>query len=308
MYTQFSYNTLLLTKKENELTIKEYSDLSNSLEIQTHTTFSMMDALEYLMDYSVDIILVDVSIDKEEAVKFLEHLSDDYENKATPTILIADPQECQHLKEKFLHFNILSVAPQKDWPLYVQKLLSFLRVQKLQLHLVKNKLVISEDRGTIDQLTGAYNRYGCEDIFHKLTARVKAYSEPFCLIMTDIDHFKNVNDTYGHDVGDEVLIEFTKTIMESIRHNDALVRHGGEEFVVFLSDVNLSIANKIAENLRVKIQESTYSSQKLKITSSFGVVQYKENEEFDSLFKRVDELLYTAKKSGRNMVISEDSL
>ena len=307
MHTQFHYNTLLYTKEASKLIIKEYKELTHSLEIQSHMAFSMMDSLDYLMDHSVDIIIVDLSINKEDAVQFLEYLSDDYENKATPTMLIADPKECQKLKEKFLHFNILSVAPKEDWPLYVQKLLSFLRAQKLQLHLINNSLVASEDRGIVDQLTGAFNRYGCEDVFHKLTARFKAYAEPFCMIMSDIDHFKSVNDTYGHDVGDEVLIAFSKTIMSSIRESDSLIRQGGEEFVIFLSNVELPRAKIIAESLRNKIENNIYSSQNLKITSSFGVVEYRENEEFANLFKRVDELIYTAKSSGRNIVISEDS-
>jgi len=171
---------------------------------------------------------------------------------------------------------------------------------------MQDNLLESENRGSLDKLTGAYNRYGCENIFYKLTSRVEVYQESFCVIMIDIDYFKSVNDMHGHDVGDEVLINFARILMQSIRKDDSLIRLGGEEFIIFISNVNLDIAIRNAESMRIKIEETTHSKKKLKITASFGVVQHN-NEEMEEIFKRVDELLYIAKDSGRNIVISEST-
>lgn len=122
--------------------------------------------------------------------------------------------------------------------------------------------------------------------------------------MLDIDHFKRVNDTHGHDIGDEVLISISKLISNSLRSKDAFIRFGGEEFFIFTSDCNLKITINIAEKFRLKIQNTKHGSLNLNITSSFGVVEYIENETMESLIKRCDLLLYKAKANGRNIVIS----
>jgi len=301
--TNFTYTALILSQSQNVFDSCE--EISKSIDIKFSKASNMMDALEYLMDFKIDIILLDLSIGKEESIEFLQHISGDYENKATPIIALADLEKSQDMSNELSSFNIISFMCNTHWNIQASKLLNFLKITKLNLHVIQDSLVKSEDRGTMDQLTGAYNRYGCEDIFNTLTSRVKAYSEPFSIIMLDIDHFKSVNDTYGHDIGDEVLIGFSNIIMNLIRQNDSLVRLGGEEFIIFLSNANSNIAIKSAEKIRLKIEELMHSSQNLKITASFGVVEYRSNEDMDTLFKRADDLLYQAKDSGRNIVLSE---
>ena len=303
MPTNFTYTALILSQSQNVFDSCE--EISKSIDIKFSKASNMMDALEYLMDFKIDIILLDLSIGKEESIEFLQHISGDYENKATPIIALADLEKSQDMSNELSSFNIISFMCNTHWNIQASKLLNFLKITKLNLHVIQDSLVKSEDRGTMDQLTGAYNRYGCEDIFNTLTSRVKAYSEPFSIIMLDIDHFKSVNDTYGHDIGDEVLIGFSNIIMNLIRQNDSLVRLGGEEFIIFLSNANSNIAIKSAEKIRLKIEELMHSSQNLKITASFGVVEYRSNEDMDTLFKRADDLLYQAKDSGRNIVLSE---
>ena len=162
----------------------------------------------------------------------------------------------------------------------------------------------SENRNVIDALTGVQNRYGGEDTFSHLLARYEAYSEPFSIIMLDIDHFKNVNDTYGHDIGDEVLISFTHTIKSVSRHNDTLVRLGGEEFALFLANCDLIEADESAHRLQKQLKSRKHSTKSLYITASFGVVEYAQDETMEQTLKRADELLYIAKESGRDKVVS----
>jgi len=123
--------------------------------------------------------------------------------------------------------------------------------------------------------------------------------------MLDIDHFKKVNDTYGHNVGDDVLISISKIIQNSIRNNDAFVRFGGEEFFIFLANADLKIAEKIAEKFHALIRNTLHTELNLTITASFGVTEYIEDEDMNTIFKRVDTLLYKAKKTGRDKVISQ---
>ena len=300
---EFIYSTLLLTHSEDVM--EKYKKLSLSIDAKATVLNNSMEALEHLMDNKANAIIIDCCIGRDETIEFLQHLSNDYENMTTPIIIIHSSENLDEISQNLLEFNVLSVEPLSTWEIHTEKLLRYFRLLLANVFFIQNSLIESEDRGAIDQLTGAYNRYGCEDVFHTLTARVKAYNEPFCIVMADIDHFKKVNDIHGHDIGDEVLQCFSSTILNSIRRDDSLIRLGGEEFLIFLSNINISTANKIAENLRAKIESNPQSSKKLSITSSFGVVQYKQDEEYDSILKRVDKLLYQAKDSGRNKVISE---
>jgi diguanylate cyclase (GGDEF)-like protein len=111
--------------------------------------------------------------------------------------------------------------------------------------------------------------------------------------------FKAVNDKYGHDVGDNVLKEYTKIISSLLRSSDIFCRIGGEEFVIILPHTNIENAKSIAQKLRITVESSKVI---IPITISFGVVEYKKGENLDSIFKRVDNALYKAKKSGRNRV------
>jgi len=150
-----------------------------------------------------------------------------------------------------------------------------------------------------DPLTGLYNRrYYYEKIKEEMYA-AKRYGLALSIIMTDIDFFKKVNDTHGHDVGDEVLKIYSKLLQESLRESDIICRIGGEEFIILLPHTDKEHAFKIAEKLRKLVQKS---KKILPITMSFGVTEYINGESEDYIFKRVDEALYKAKEQGRNRV------
>ena len=118
----------------------------------------------------------------------------------------------------------------------------------------------------------------------------------------DIDFFKNVNDTYGHNVGDKVLKQFVETIQNSSRNDDIVIRWGGEEFILLLKVNSLNDAKKVLENIRKAISE-TYFEEINHISCSIGATIYKENEKIEDSFKRADDALYEAKNNGRNQVI-----
>lgn len=153
-----------------------------------------------------------------------------------------------------------------------------------------------------DPLTKLYNRQKFNDVCAQMLMR-KHWKEDntFGLIIVDVDHFKNVNDTYGHQVGDAVLIHVADTLTDTIRTGDILARWGGEEFVILLSDINLEKGCFVAEKLRHAIDEIEIEPVG-KITASFGVSVYCEGDTQESLMQRADTALYRAKQNGRNRV------
>jgi diguanylate cyclase (GGDEF)-like protein len=152
-----------------------------------------------------------------------------------------------------------------------------------------------------DKLTGAYNRTKCHEILEREIERVKRHNQPLSIIIFDIDHFKEVNDRYGHSAGDYVLKTIADIVRESIRKIDYFVRWGGEEFMIISSETNLKDVSALAERIREIIESSTFEDVG-KVTVSFGVTEFRENDTEDSLIKRADDAMYEAKKKGRNRV------
>lgn len=168
------------------------------------------------------------------------------------------------------------------------------------------KLQASEARlremSLTDPLTGLANRRHLMECIGNAIERFKRYKEPFSAIMTDIDFFKKVNDTFGHDVGDEVLIGFAKLLKSSIRSGDLVARQGGEEFILVLPNASLSQAIGKAEELRIATEQMFFESMQRGITGSFGVAEYQPGDTMDDLLKQVDEGVYRSKEGGRNRV------
>ena len=157
-----------------------------------------------------------------------------------------------------------------------------------------------------DALTGCYNRKKATDLLISGTNRIKGRL-PMSMLMLDIDHFKNVNDTYGHEMGDEVLKFIATTTRDCIRNEDYLFRWGGEEFVIVLINTKLKGAGKVAERIRRAIATENKNSvnHDIPITVSIGVAEY-DGESFDLSLKKADELMYKAKTTGRNKVVMEN--
>lgn len=152
-----------------------------------------------------------------------------------------------------------------------------------------------------DHLTGIVNRRGFEDILTNLVETSNDFDMKLSLILCDIDHFKMVNDSFGHDRGDAVLKEFAYRVSQASKRQDTFCRIGGEEFAVILPKVNLENALAFAEILRKTISTSPYPEVG-KVTASFGVVELVKGEDMASLIKRADLALYKAKGAGRNRV------
>jgi diguanylate cyclase (GGDEF)-like protein len=154
-----------------------------------------------------------------------------------------------------------------------------------------------------DPLTGCLNRAGFSSILLREQENLSKNGCPVSFVMLDIDHFKEVNDTYGHSVGDEVLVNLTRLIRDKIRNTDALVRWGGEEFVILCGDTPIQNAQFLAEKLRHAIETTQLIKQQV-VTCSFGIAEMVAGEDPKRLFDRADKALYASKQAGRNRVTS----
>ncbi len=157
-----------------------------------------------------------------------------------------------------------------------------------------------------DHLTGTLNRRGMEDAFGRELSRADRINSPLCVSLLDIDHFKRLNDTYGHDAGDEALVHLVRVVKEALRPSDVIARFGGEEFVIILPDTVLDEAVKVMTRVQRHLTKNFFmhDNQRLLITFSAGVALRAAGEGPESIISRADRALYQAKEAGRNRVVA----
>jgi diguanylate cyclase (GGDEF)-like protein len=158
----------------------------------------------------------------------------------------------------------------------------------------------------IDELTGLHNRRWMQDILGRQIKRSQMNGDPLSLLMLDIDHFKSVNDNYGHLAGDQVLRAVAQKLMINVRPTDLLVRFGGEEFIIVLPMTELAGARIVAERICASVRQAQIVDgvgEKLPpVTISIGIAQMATDESQDNLIERADQVLYKAKNNGRDRV------
>lgn len=197
-----------------------------------------------------------------------------------------------------LYYEKKTISPLKDDQ---YKVIGFVSTGKDVTEEVMIQQEISK-MATTDALTGVYNRRKLEELFALEQERTKRFGNPLSLLLLDIDHFKSVNDKYGHNVGDEVLKHFASVVKENIRQIDILARWGGEEFIIVcpgtVGNDGMTLANKI----RAAVEQSSFPVVE-RVTVSIGVSEFLAKDSFASMIKRADEGLYEAKAAGRNRAI-----
>jgi diguanylate cyclase (GGDEF)-like protein len=175
---------------------------------------------------------------------------------------------------------------------------------EVQQYVEERELMVHELRrlASTDGLTGIYNRSKIEQVLTIEVLRARRYKHPLSIIIADIDHFKVVNDTYGHNVGDVVLTGIASMMKEHVREVDFIGRWGGEEFLIVCPETTADGARKLAEKLRKKIEKHHFKDIGIK-TISMGVAQIEKDDWDEEMIKRADKNLYKAKRSGRNRVV-----
>ncbi|CCK82252.1 GGDEF domain-containing protein [Desulfobacula toluolica] len=157
----------------------------------------------------------------------------------------------------------------------------------------------------MDSLTGCYNRREFENQLKRNISRAVRHKNDLSVFMFDLDHFKNVNDTYGHLAGDKVLQEVTRIVKNNIRADDILARYGGEEFIVIMPETSKTKAMELADRLRIKISNKliVHGDDTIKVTASFGVSELTKSADMARIIQDADTMLYKAKLNGRNTVM-----
>ncbi len=175
---------------------------------------------------------------------------------------------------------------------------------------LRNALQYKEalDTAYRDPLTGAGNRVALDKTLERDICLAKRHKQNLSILMMDLDHFKQVNDTYGHSMGDRVLQQSVKTIEHCIRQTDICFRYGGEEFLILLNNACKEGAAEIAKRICEGIEQMQFPHQKgtLKITTSIGLASMRDDDYAQTLIDRADSMLYAAKNQGRNKVIADD--
>jgi diguanylate cyclase len=194
-----------------------------------------------------------------------------------------------------------------------KRLQTRMKISSDDLRQLQQDLEKSQQEAQTDALTSLLNKRGFEKRFELERIRAKQNETPFSLIMVDIDHFKKVNDTFGHLVGDSLLKSIAAMLKSQLRKNDIASRYGGEEFLILLPETGIDGAKAAGQKIRDILASKEWKLQETgetmgKITVSMGIALYKLNEPEEVLVKRVDDALYLAKNRGRNLVVTQDEL
>ena len=256
----------------------------------------------------VDLVIVNTGARAFDGLRFAAQLRSDEATRNLPILAIVDFDErARVVKALEIGVNDILARPIDPGELSARAKTQIRR--KRYTDYLRDNLDHSLELAVTDQLTGLHNRRYMQGQLEALMRRSGAGGEPVAVLVIDIDHFKKINDGFGHDVGDEVLREFAVRLASNVRAIDLPVRHGGEEFVVVMPDTAVEDAQRIAERIRLHVAGSPFrvmgGQELLSVTISIGVAaSHGPADNPRSLLKRADEAVYEAKSQGRNRVIT----
>ena len=267
-------------------------------------------AIKIVKTAALDIILLDVIMPGMDGYEVCRWLKLDESTRGIPVIMLTVKKEVTD-KVSGLRVGADDYLPKPYNELELNaRIYASLRTKGLQDELRKKNQQLEKLLGRLehmavtDELTGLYNRRRFYEILRKEFDRAKRYSTPFSLVMFDIDHFKKINDNFGHLTGDTVLKEFSNILRKNVREHDTASRYGGEEFMVLLPGIERKDAGILAEHLRKSIEEHEFADLKSGVTVSIGISNMPDSDlaDEDLLIKCADFALYRAKLNGRNRV------
>ena len=257
----------------------------------------------------VDLVIVNAAAKNFDGLRFTASLRSEERTRQLPVLAMVDPDDRGRMV-KALEIGVNDILSR---PIDPQELSARVKTQiqrKRYTDYLRNNLDHSLELDVTDQLTGLHNRRYMTGQLDSLVKRASLGGDPVSALLIDIDFFKKINDTFGHDIGDEVLREFALRLASNVRAIDLPCRYGGEEFVVIMPDTALADALRIAERIRMHVSGSPFKvahgKEMLNVTISIGVsATAGEGDTPEALLKRADEGVYQAKASGRNAVVGK---
>ena len=265
-------------------------------------------ALPKLTEKVYDLLIVSLNLETSDGLRLCSQVRSMDKIRRLPILTIVDNGE----NARLLRGLEMGVNDYLLRPIEKNELKARVRTQirrKCFSDYLSNKIEESVEMAITDALTGLHNRHYMERHMSALVNEANEKGKPLSVLVSDIDYFKSINDTYGHDIGDKVLQEFSSRFRKNSRGIDLVCRYGGEEFVVIMPDTDLSKALSIGERLRRSISEKSFqidNEKYLDLTISTGIASLdQENTSAETLLKKADQALYRAKKDGRNRVVTD---
>ncbi|MCX4079395.1 PleD family two-component system response regulator [Rickettsia rhipicephali] len=273
---------------------------------QNVKVISNSDELDIINEYTPDLVIISNTLENDDPLRISVILRGKAEISGVVIILQID-EDGMPLVVKGIELGINDYFV---YPIEESELLARIRTQlkrKQYQDNLRNDLEQSVNLAAKDCLTGLFNRRYFDIHLKQMIEKANKESIKLYLLMCDIDNFKNVNDTYGHQAGDKVLTIVSRILKNTLRVTDLIARFGGEEFTILLTDIDISKAIETAERVRVKIEYMDFhiedQIEPLKNTISIGVTKYKKEESIESFIERADKAMYEAKTTGKNKVV-----
>jgi len=301
-------NVLIVEDKDFEL-----RKIEETLRADKHNMLNAengAEAMERIASQDFDLIIVSLNLEGEDGLRLCSHLKSNEKTRSVPLVMIAgeeDMDRIAHGLEIGAHDYILRPVERSE---LLARARTQIRRKRFQERL-RASFDVSLSMALMDSLTGLYNRRYLEVHLDKLLNKNQESKKSLAVMMLDIDHFKPVNDTYGHKAGDEALKIFAERIKDNLRSFDLVARLGGEEFVVILPDVSERRTYMVAERLRRAIADVPFDvgheDGPIKISTSIGgtIIDF-EDHTVQEVLERADKCLYQAKEEGRDCVVFED--
>jgi two-component system cell cycle response regulator len=263
------------------------------------------EALFRAAEGNFDLVVVALTLANFDALRLCSQLRSLERTRALPILLITDPEE----RPRILRGLDLGVNDYILRPIDRNELVARVRTQlrrKRYADTLRENVLAAFELAVVDALTGLNNRRFLETHLSSALDHAAHMGRPLSLMILDVDHFKAVNDTYGHDAGDEVLKGLAQRVRRVVRSADLVCRLGGEEFVIVMPDTPLPIAAKIAERVRAAVQSEMFQidagGRRIPVTASIGIAERADDANPDALLRRADKALYDSKTAGRNRV------
>lgn len=265
-------------------------------------------ALNKLTESNFDLLVVSLSLQSADGLRLCSQVRSIERTRHLPIIMLVEPGD----EARLLRGLDMGVNDYLMRPIDRHELLARVKTQikrKRHSDFLRHRLAESVELSVTDSLTGLHNRRYMEGHLRTLVSEAIRTGRSLSMLVADIDHFKVVNDTYGHDAGDAVLREFSVRLKRNTRGVDLACRLGGEEFVIIMPDTDLERAYQIGERLRACVAADEFAIdhvQSIRVTASVGIGTLESPQDTpESMFKRADNALYTAKRRGRNRVVSD---
>jgi two-component system cell cycle response regulator len=263
-------------------------------------------ALEKVINGNYDLVIISTQLTDTDGLRLCSHIKSHENIRHIPLLILVEENDTRVLIKGFdLGVNDYLVIPIEGNEV-LARVNTQIKRKRFQ-DALKNNYQQSMSMAVTDSLTGLYNRHYFDAHCKTLMDQALAHNKPLLLLITDIDHFKMVNDTYGHVVGDEILKQVAERLSASVRLTDLVARFGGEEFVIVMPNTELKDGKEAAERIRKSIEEVPFKISSgdgnLTKTTSIGLTQLKIGEAVEAMLRRADKGLYIAKANGRNQVV-----